>query len=327
MSGYLFVVGLEHGTLLSGRDGVCQVHSRRYLLVCRWEYGPSHLGQRQRSGREAARQDVTTCGESAEATTVSEPGRLARHLLRLGRGVMAAIVKEIMNRELLSLRPDLPAHQARDMLRSFGVGAAPVIDDEQRLVGVLTLHDLLEADGTTRQRMSSPAVSVTPSMPVEDAARFLVRGDLHHLIVVDATGAAVGMLSTLDVLRAMLGMPAHHPATFPHWDASTETSWTDDWSLVEENLAHAPDAPGVLVLVNEQMGRRHAAVWVEPCANLRYRVSTLIRGEADDPGLVRVLSNADVCFRASAVEDDAQREHIARLLRDRLEHVPPPGAT
>jgi CBS domain-containing protein len=240
---------------------------------------------------------------------------------------MAAIVEEIMNRELLSLRPDLPAHQARDLLRSFGVGAAPVIDDERRLVGVLALHDLLEAHGTTRQHMSSPALSVTPSMAVEDAARFLVRRDLHHLIVVDATGAAVGMLSALDVLRAMLGMPPHHPATFPHWDASTETSWTDDWSLVEENLAHAPDAAGVLVLATAQKGRRDAVVWVEPCANLRYRVATFIRGEADAPDLARVLSNADVCFRASAVEDDAQREHIARLLRDRLEHVPPPGAT
>jgi len=240
---------------------------------------------------------------------------------------MAVIVEEIMNRELLSLRPDLPARQARDMLRSFGVGAAPVIDDEQRLVGVLALHDVLEADGTTRQRMSKPAVSVPTSMTVEDAARRLACGDLHHLIVVDGTGAAVGVLSTLDVLRAMLGMPARHPAMFPHWDSSTETSWTDDWPLVEDSLEHAPDGPGVFVLVAQQMGRRDAIVWVEPCANLRHRVATLIRGEAGDPGLVRALPDSGACFRAAEIADDVRREHVARLLRDRLEHIPPPGTT
>ncbi len=107
-----------------------------------------------------------------------------------------------MNGELLSLAPGLSARQARDMLRSFGIGAAPVVDDSNHPIGVLSLRDLLEADGTTSQRMSSPAVSVPSSMTLEGAARCLVARDIHHLIVVDAMGAAIGMLSALDVLRA-----------------------------------------------------------------------------------------------------------------------------
>lgn len=240
---------------------------------------------------------------------------------------MAAIVGEIMNRELLSLRPDLTARQARDILRSFGVSAAPVVNDERRPIGVLALHDLVEGDGTARQRMSSPAVSVPSSMAVEDAAMCLARGDLHHLIVVDATGAAVGMISALDVLRALVGMPSRHPATFPHWDASTEASWTDDWPLVDENLGHAPHAPGVLVLVTEHAGGRDKMVWVESCANLRARVATLVRAEADKPELALALSVGSVCFRTTTVKDDSCRDRIVRLLRDRLEHAPPPGAT
>jgi CBS-domain-containing membrane protein len=37
---------------------------------------------------------------------------------------------------------------------------------------------------------------------------------LHHLVVVDAVGVAVGMVSTLDVLRAMLGMEPYRPKAF-----------------------------------------------------------------------------------------------------------------
>jgi CBS domain-containing protein len=35
--------------------------------------------------------------------------------------------------------------------------------------------------------------------------------NMHHLVVVDATGRAVGMLSALDLLRALVGLPAAPP--------------------------------------------------------------------------------------------------------------------
>lgn len=175
--------------------------------------------------------------------------------------------------------------------------------------------------------MRSPAVSVPPSMTVDAAARCLVGQDLHHLIVVDSTGAAIGMLSILDVLRALLGIPPHHPPGFPHWDESTETSWTDDWPLTEENLAHAPDEAGVLALITEQPGIRDAMISAEPCTSLRSRVENLIRGDVSSSVLAQSLASGNVCFRTTVVQDDSRRERIARLLRDRLNHVPPPGAT
>jgi hypothetical protein len=241
---------------------------------------------------------------------------------------MAATVGEVMNCELLSFAPGLSARQARDMLRSFGIGAAPVVDDFNHPIGVLSLRDLFEADGTTRQRMRSPALSVPSSMTLETAARCLVARDIHHLIVVDATGAAIGMLSALDVLRAFLGVPPHHPSAFPHWDPSTGVTWTDDWQLTEANLAHAPEEPGVLVLVSERARTRDTIVWVEACTNLRAELSRLVRRErVDTPELARALTSDGLCFRTATVREDARRDPIARLLRYRVEHVPPPGAT
>ena len=241
---------------------------------------------------------------------------------------MARTVQEIMNRELLVLRPDLPITEVRGLLRSFGVGAAPVLDDSRRPLGVVSVRDVLEEDGAARDRMTQPAVCVGSSTPVEDAARRLAGLEMHHLVVVDATGAVTGMVSTLDLLRAVLGMPTRHPPAFPHWDEATGASWTDDWALEEESIGHAPEGAGVLALVRGGPGDQDEVVWIEGCADLRARILELCgRPTNHDPALQRELARRGLRFRAAAVREDQARDRIVRMIRDRLEHVPPPGGT
>jgi hypothetical protein len=241
---------------------------------------------------------------------------------------MARTVQEIMNRELLAVRPDLPISDVRDLLRSFGVGAAPVLDEARRPLGIVSVRDLLEGGGAACDHMTRPVIGVDASTPVEEAARRLARSDMHHLIVVDDNGVAVGMLSSLDLLRGVLGMPAHHPDTFPHWDDSTRVSWTDDWAFEEENFAHAPDAPGVLALVRASAGEQDEIVWVEACANTRERLVELNDDSTlHPPSLTRVLAFRGLRFRAASVREEPMSTRIVKLLRDRLDHLPPPGAT
>ena len=199
---------------------------------------------------------------------------------------MALTVNEIMNRELLAFRADLPAGEARELLRSFSVSAAPVIDEGRRPLGVVSMRDLLPSIGTAEERMSRPARCVGSSMSIEDASRQLARSDLNHLVVVDATGLAVGMVSSLDLLRAILGMPTRHPATFPHWDEATEASWTDDLLLDEEGSAQAPDRPGVLVLSTGHLGERDSIVWAESCCgSVRTRARELALLPREQPAV------------------------------------------
>jgi hypothetical protein len=241
---------------------------------------------------------------------------------------MARTVQEIMNRELFAIRPELPVAEVRGVFRSLRVGAAPVLDGAQRPLGVLSVRDVLDGDGTVGERMTRPAICVGASTSIEEAARRLARTSMHHLIVVDGTGAAVGMVSTLDFLRALLGMPAHHPETFPHWDEATHVSWTDDWALDEENLPRAPDGPGVLVLVRANAGDPDEPVWVEGSSDVRARLHELTESPVQQPmALARMLALRCLRFRAAAVGDDDSRAGIVAVLRDRLEHQPPPGAT
>jgi len=241
---------------------------------------------------------------------------------------MPRTAQDIMNRELLAIRPDMPTEQARDLLLMFRVGAMPVLDDLRRPVGVISVRDLLHPGGTTGERMSRPAICVSTSTPIEDAARQLARSDIHHLVVVDGAGMAVGMLSTLDVLRALLDLPTRHPDTFPHWDELTGVSWTDDRPLEEESVRQAPEAAGVLALTTGHLGDRDTIVWVESCLSLRQRVRNLLTDTAREEARLRhILTLQGLRFRTAVVPDESARRCIVGLMRARIESVPPPGAT
>jgi hypothetical protein len=206
-----------------------------------------------------------------------------------------------------------------------------VLDESLRPQGVVTIRDLVDEDmdgSTVDQRMSRPAICVSISATVEQAARQLAGMDMHHIVVVDGTGAAVGMLSTLDALRALLGLPARHPHTFPHWDDATEVSWTDEWALDADAAHHAPDGCGVLALTTGRLGERDAVLWAEAASNLRERVRRLAMfPEGEELALRKVLGEPNLRFRAAAVGDEDARLRIVSLLRNRIDATPAPGAT
>ena len=119
-------------------------------------------------------------------------------------------VHDIMNAKLLYIdagdRPSL----ARRHILAFGVTAVPILDETHRPVGVVSLRDL-----QGEEVVSNPTVSTVKNTDsIEDAARFLASTDHHHLVVVDAKGVAVGMVSAVDFLRALLGMAPRHPPAF-----------------------------------------------------------------------------------------------------------------
>jgi hypothetical protein len=241
---------------------------------------------------------------------------------------MSRSIEEIMNRELLAVVAETPVQAVRKLLRTFAISAVPVLSEERRPLGMVTAGAVLDGGGTAADRMSCPAMCIEGATGIEVAARRLALADAHHLVVVDSAGVAVGIVSVLDVLRAVCGIPAHHPTAFAHWDAATQSSWTDEWPFDEGHASKAPDGAGVLVLVRGLIGETDAVVWVEACANVRNRISALtVAGSSAEPALERLLERHDLRFRAASVRNDADRERMAAGLNSNLEHRPPPGAT
>jgi CBS domain-containing protein len=119
-------------------------------------------------------------------------------------------VGEIMNRKLLYVIEGEEGN-ARALLLRFGVSALPVLDDELRPVGLISLRDF-DADGKPTGRGDPLTVAENDSL--EDAARVLASTDHHLIVVVNDAGLAVGIASVVDFLRALQGMPARHPRRF-----------------------------------------------------------------------------------------------------------------
>ena len=122
-------------------------------------------------------------------------------------------VGEIMNPKLLYLRAGDRASLARRRIVEFGVTAVPVLDETHRPVGMVSLRDLTGDDGEFFEPTGT-VLTVRATDSVADAAQRLAESEFHHFVVVDDAGVAVGMVSSLDFLRALLHLPPRHPAAF-----------------------------------------------------------------------------------------------------------------
>jgi len=120
-------------------------------------------------------------------------------------------VREIMNPTIVYLREGSRAAIALRPILEFGITAVPVLDEDEMPVGMVSLRDLVGAPDH-RPEITRRVLSVREDATVEVAARQLAESGVHHLVVVDANGRAVGMLSALDVVRALAGLPPKHPA-------------------------------------------------------------------------------------------------------------------
>jgi CBS domain-containing protein len=128
---------------------------------------------------------------------------------------MKMLVKEVMNPNLLYISEGERLDLTRNPMLEFGVTAVPILDEDHRPVGVVSLRNLMA--GATA-KASTPAWSISETASVQDAARVMAEASFHHLVVVNARGAAVGMVSALDVLRALAELPAKHPQAFARFD-------------------------------------------------------------------------------------------------------------
>jgi CBS domain-containing protein len=134
---------------------------------------------------------------------------------------MSSIVRDIMNPKLLYVRDGDPMTPVRAQIIRYGVTGVPVLDDDHRPVGFVSLRDL--STDEDQVRVSCPAVTVQDTETVANAARKLAESTHHHLVVVDDRGVAVGMVSAVDLLRELVGVPPRHPPRF-----ATPVTWSEE---------------------------------------------------------------------------------------------------
>jgi CBS-domain-containing membrane protein len=124
-------------------------------------------------------------------------------------------VADAMSSQVVSLRADQSLAEAVEVLAGRGVAAAPVTDESGRCVGVFSLADLLKSQESAG-RLSFPSHakvadlmtpkvhSTTTDASLLAAASLMNDKHVHRLPVLDSSGQVRGVLSTMDVVAALL---------------------------------------------------------------------------------------------------------------------------
>ncbi|MEW1908136.1 CBS domain-containing protein [Kitasatospora sp. NPDC085895] len=139
------------------------------------------------------------------------------------------LVGELMTSAVVHVRPDTAFKEIVRLLAEHDITAVPVLDDEDRPLGLVSEADLLLNEAaredpagllltpqlaaaerarsratTAEGLMTAPAVCARPEWTVVEAARLMQGKGLKRLAVVDEAGRLVGVVSRSDLLRVFL---------------------------------------------------------------------------------------------------------------------------
>ncbi|HEX9042872.1 MAG TPA: CBS domain-containing protein [Trebonia sp.] len=137
---------------------------------------------------------------------------------------MNTTVKDVMTTHVVAVRLKATYKDMAARLREFRVSAFPVLDDDNKVVGVVSEADLLTKEAleystpgvaggilhgrerakaaavTAADLMTKPPVTIGPDETVSRAARLMYSRKVKRLPVVDDRGRLVGIVSRADVL-------------------------------------------------------------------------------------------------------------------------------
>ncbi|MEU1998910.1 CBS domain-containing protein [Nocardia gamkensis] len=116
--------------------------------------------------------------------------------------------RDVLSRPVVTARPETPLSEATALLTAHGFAALPVVDEQGRVVGMLSESDALAAgpgipNETVEAVMSTPVEVVTPTTDTATIASRMLAGRLRSMPVVEA-GLLVGIVSRRDLLRVLL---------------------------------------------------------------------------------------------------------------------------
>lgn len=127
-------------------------------------------------------------------------------------------VEELMTKDVVWISPSAPIKSAVMLMKARGIGALPVVDDEQFVIGLLTQEHVLgePEDQIVENVMERQFPSIDPSATVQEAAELMTRQNASHLVVLENERLA-GIVARSDIM----------PELGKTFDPLTGLPWTD----------------------------------------------------------------------------------------------------
>jgi CBS domain-containing protein len=112
---------------------------------------------------------------------------------------------DVMTRDVITVRPDTPVEEVVDLFEEHKISGLPVVDDQKRLLGVITEYDLLQCISTLKlggivaEWMTTEVTSVGLGVPLVELAKTFLSTRVRRLPVV-ADGRLMGIISRRDLI-------------------------------------------------------------------------------------------------------------------------------
>ncbi len=130
-----------------------------------------------------------------------------------GTGITA---REMMTRELLTVDKDTRVLEAVRLLLKHRVSGAPVVDEEGRLIGMLSERDCIHAlvravaerlpSSYVRDVMSTDVLTIADSADLLTIAHLFVTRPVRRIPVISEEGRLIGQISRHDLLASAVAV-------------------------------------------------------------------------------------------------------------------------
>jgi CBS-domain-containing membrane protein len=117
---------------------------------------------------------------------------------------------DIMTTNVITVKKDVVLTEVIALLLRWHISAMPVVDDEGKMVGIISEIDLVNltfdgnaADTTVEEVMVTDIISFSPSTQLADLVQTFSQKHLRRVPIIDK-GKVVGIVSRRDILREML---------------------------------------------------------------------------------------------------------------------------
>jgi CBS domain-containing protein len=132
------------------------------------------------------------------------------------------LVKDWMSAGVITVTPDTTLPDAHQLMDKHNIRRLPVLDNKDRLVGVITRGDVRGAEPsdastlsiwevnyllaklTVEKIMTRNPLTVSPEATVEEAAKIMLDNKVSGLPVVDEDGKEVGVITESDIFRMVV---------------------------------------------------------------------------------------------------------------------------
>lgn len=119
-------------------------------------------------------------------------------------------ISEVMCKKLHTAHPNDPLRKVQYLMRDCGISGIPIVDDEQYLVGIVTVDDIINAldqgyiDDLASDHMTSNLVTLEEHLPLAVGLSYFEKHPYRRFPVLNREGKLAGIVSGRDILGTLL---------------------------------------------------------------------------------------------------------------------------